>query len=46
MKLDVPTRDEVRALAEKHFLIEKENESAGVGYWGMANEYVFRKKSQ
>jgi len=46
MKLGVPTRDGVRAPAEKHFLIEEENESEGVGYWGMANTYVFRKKNQ
>ena len=43
-KINTPTLSDLRAMSDKHFVIEQVREMKGVGYWGMAMQYVFRKK--
>ncbi len=44
-RIYIPTQNDLRAMLDKHFVIEQVREYDGVGYWGMAAQYVFKKKA-
>jgi hypothetical protein len=46
IKINTPSRDNLRKMLDEHFVIEEVKESTGMGYWDMSALYVFRKKAQ
>jgi hypothetical protein len=44
IKINTPSRNDLNAMLDKHFVIEEVRESEGLGYWDMSALYVFRKK--
>ncbi|MFC2165857.1 hypothetical protein ACFLT2_12790 [Acidobacteriota bacterium] len=45
-KINIPTRDDVKAMLDRHFEIEEVRESQGLGYWDMVVQYMFKKRAQ
>jgi len=44
IKINLPSRTDLKAMLEKHFVLEQVRESKGPGYWDTTAQYVARKK--